>query len=68
MWAEREGTQPMSVESHIETLERKHGALEEELHHAMLHPSTGDTIINDLKRQKLKIKDEIERLRVHTRH
>jgi hypothetical protein len=58
----------MTIEAHIETLEKKHGALEAELHTAMLHPSTGDTTIADLKRQKLKIKDEIERLRINTRH
>jgi hypothetical protein len=68
MWAKREGTLPMSLEAHIETLEKKHGALEEELHTALLHPSTGDVAISELKRQKLKIKDEIERLRVQTQH
>ena len=58
----------MSIEAHIETLEKKHGVLEEELHSAMLHPSTGDVTIAELKRQKLRIKDEIERLRVNTQH
>lgn len=58
----------MTIEAHIETLEKKHGALEDELHTAMLHPSTGDTMIAELKRQKLKIKDEIERLRYTTQH
>ena len=58
----------MSIEAHIETLEKKHGVLEAELHTAMLHPSTGDKAISELKRQKLKIKDEIERLRTQTQH
>jgi hypothetical protein len=58
----------MSIEAHIETLEKKHGALEAELHSALLHPSTGDVEIAELKRQKLKIKDEINRLRTHTQH
>ena len=58
----------MTMEAHIETLEKKHGALEDELHTALLHPSTGDTTIAQLKRQKLKIKDEIERLRLGTQH
>ncbi|MBL0374996.1 DUF465 domain-containing protein [Rhizobium sp. KVB221] len=58
----------MTIEAHIETLEKKHGALEAELHTAMLSPSTGDTVIAELKRQKLKIKDEIERLRINTQH
>jgi hypothetical protein len=68
MWARTGRNQPMSLEAHIETLEKKHGDLEAELHTAMLHPSTGDTQIAEIKRQKLKIKDEIERLRVATRH
>ena len=58
----------MTIEAHIATLEKKHGVLEEELHSAMLSPSTGDTEIAQLKRQKLKLKDEIERLRVQTQH
>jgi len=58
----------MTIEAHIQTLEKKHGALEAELHTAMLHPSTGDTTISHLKREKLKLKDQIERLRSNTRH
>jgi hypothetical protein len=67
MWAQ--GKEPfMTIEAHIATLEKKHGALEQELHSAMLHPSTGDNEIAQLKRLKLKIKDEIERLRSDTQH
>ncbi|MDO6964963.1 YdcH family protein [Rhizobium alvei] len=58
----------MTIEAHISTLEKKHGALEQQLHNAMLHPSTGDTFIAELKRQKLRLKDEIERLRNNTEH
>ena len=58
----------MTIEAHIETLEKKHGALEQELHSAMLHPSPDDIQIAELKRQKLKVKDQIERLRSQTRH
>lgn len=53
----------MTIEAHIETLEKKHGVLEQQLHSAMLHPSTHDTEIAELKRQKLRVKDQIERLR-----
>ena len=56
----------MTIEAHIETLEKKHGALQDELHSAMQHPSTADSKIAELKRQKLKLKDEIERLRSTT--
>lgn len=58
----------MTIEAHIETLEKKHGVLEEQLHSAMLHPSTHDNEIAELKRQKLRVKDQIERLRSQTHH
>jgi hypothetical protein len=58
----------MTIEAHIETLEKKHGVLEEQLHSAMLHPSSGDAEIAELKRQKLRVKDQIERLRSQTHH
>lgn len=53
----------MTIEAHLTTLEKKHGALEQELHVAMNRPSTQDEQIADLKRRKLRIKDEMERLR-----
>ena len=56
----------MTVEAHLATLERKHFALEEELHSALTHPSSQDEMIADLKRRKLRIKDEIERIRSST--
>lgn len=53
----------MTIEAHLATLEKKHFALEEELHAAMNQPSSDDRTIADIKRRKLRIKDEIERLR-----
>lgn len=53
----------MSIEAHLATLEKKHFALEEELHEAMTRPSKEDVDIAEIKRRKLRIKDEIERLR-----
>lgn len=53
----------MTIEAHLATLEKKHGALEAELHSAMLHPSTNDERLADIKRRKLRLKDEMERLR-----
>lgn len=58
----------MTIEAHLATLEKKHGALEEALHTALLHPSAKDQEIADLKRKKLRIKDEIERLRLQPAH
>jgi hypothetical protein len=53
----------MSIEAHLATLEKKHFALEEELHEAMTRPSYEDEAIADIKRRKLRIKDEIEKIR-----
>ncbi|MBM7050246.1 MULTISPECIES: YdcH family protein [Rhizobium] len=53
----------MTVQAHLESLEKKHVALEEELHVARTSPSINDTEIADIKRRKLRVKDEIQRLR-----
>ena len=59
----------MTIESHLEQLVKKHGALETEIAEAMTHPSIDDVVVTDLKRRKLHIKEEIERLRTGaTRH
>lgn len=52
----------MSIQAHIAELERRHHALEKELIEALKHKSTDDLEIVELKRQKLHLKDEIERL------
>jgi hypothetical protein len=53
----------MSIQSHLAELERRHQALEDELAEALAHPSTDDLTIAKLKRRKLQVRDEIERLR-----
>jgi len=58
----------MSLASHLAELQRKHGDIERELNEARTHPSTDDLEIATLKRRKLAIKDQIERLGVPTRH
>ena len=55
----------MAIKSHIAELERRHQALEHELHEAQLHPSTDDLKIAELKRRKLLVKDEMMRLQHH---
>jgi hypothetical protein len=44
-------------------LEQSHQALEDQIAEAMLHKAVDDLEIVDLKRRKLQIKDENERLR-----
>jgi len=58
-----EETWLMSMQSHLAELERKHQALEQELTDCLTHPAVDDLRILELKRKKLQVKDEIERLR-----
>ncbi|KQW21920.1 hypothetical protein ASC80_00450 [Afipia sp. Root123D2] len=53
----------MAIEAHLVELERKHRTLENELHEALLHLSIDDLQIIELKRRKLFLKDEIERIK-----
>ena len=58
----------MAIQAHLAELERKHQILESELHDALRHLSTDDLRIAELKRRKLMLKDEIERLKFSTVH
>ena len=52
----------MPKPDHISDLERRQQALEEELSSALLRYATDDLLIADLKRRKLHLRDELERL------
>ncbi len=56
----------MSMQSHLAELEKRHQALEDEINDCLMHPATDDLRIVELKRRKLQVKDEIERLRHST--
>ena len=53
----------MTVKAQLAELERQHKALEHEIAEALAHTSTDDSKIAELKRRKLIVKDEIERVR-----
>jgi hypothetical protein len=53
----------MSLQAHLSELEKRHRAIERELEDAVAHPSSDDLKLVELKRKKLLLKDEIERLR-----
>jgi hypothetical protein len=53
----------MIMQTSLVELEARHRALEDEISDALAHPSTDDTKIAELKRRKLQVKDEIERMR-----
>ena len=58
----------MSLESHLAQLVRKHSDLEREIVEANAHKSVDTLNLAQLKRKKLKLKEEIERMRNQTRH
>tara|TARA_Y100000815_G_scaffold232315_1_gene222940 strand:- start:12806 stop:12952 length:147 start_codon:yes stop_codon:yes gene_type:complete len=47
---------------------RKHGNLETEITHALSRPVPDQVELTQLKREKLRVKEEIERIRIETRH
>ena len=53
----------MSMQSHLAELEKRHQALDEEINDCLTHRAVDDLKIVELKRRKLQVKDEIERLR-----
>jgi hypothetical protein len=57
----------MSMQSHLAELEKRHQTLENEINDCLTHPAVDDLKVVELKRKKLQLKDEIERLR-HNGH
>ena len=53
----------MALEGHIHELSEKHKKLEELIEDEMAHPDWSEERVAALKKQKLRIKDELERLR-----
>lgn len=54
----------MSVSSHLEELKRKHEALSEKVEAEQRAPGSSDLEIAEMKKEKLRLKEEIERLSV----
>lgn len=52
----------MSVASHVEELRKKHNVLSEAVEKAQRSPGTSDLDISAMKREKLRLKEEISRL------
>jgi hypothetical protein len=53
----------MSIDSHLSELVRRHQAIEEAILAETNHPAADDIKVHELKRKKLHLKDEIERLK-----
>jgi len=52
----------MSLSSHLDELKKKHENLSDKVELVQKSPGSSDAEIADLKKQKLRLKEEIERL------
>jgi len=53
----------MALQGHIQELSEKHKRLEQMIETELSHPDWDDVRVSALKKEKLRIKDELERLR-----
>lgn len=53
----------MALDAHVAELSDKHRALEKQIENEMARPMVDTIAISQLKREKLRIKDELERLK-----
>lgn len=53
----------MSIESHLAELEAKHRKLDLDLTAELQHPAFDEFKVGEMKRHKLRLKEEIERIR-----
>ncbi len=53
----------MTISSHLEELSVRHRTLDVRIKQALQQPSVDEIEVNRLKREKLKLKDEITRLK-----
>ena len=56
----------MAIEARIRELDARHRSLEQMIEEEMSHLSSDDLRVRELKRQKLKLKEEMESLRAQT--
>jgi hypothetical protein len=54
----------MSLSSHLQELQKKHETLSKQVETAQRSPAGDHLIIGEMKKQKLRLKEEIERLQV----
>ncbi|NNK77955.1 MAG: DUF465 domain-containing protein [Litoreibacter sp.] len=52
----------MTISSHLSELKRKHEVLSQQVEEAQRSPATDDLSIVELKKQKLRLKEEITKL------
>ncbi|MEL6299209.1 MAG: DUF465 domain-containing protein [Pseudomonadota bacterium] len=52
----------MALDAHVAELQSKHRAVARKIEEAQLHPSVDDLTITRLKREKLRLKDQLRRI------
>ena len=58
----------MAVEARIRELGVRHQTIEREIEDELSRPAADSTRLTELKRQKLRLKEEMETLRSHAHH
>lgn len=58
----------MSLGAHLSELAEKHQSLQRKIEEELARPGADETKISRWKREKLKLKDEITKLQVQTKH
>lgn len=53
----------MNLQQRLQTLSGRHAALEEQLSEEMTRPRADEVTVSRIKREKLRLKEEMERLR-----
>ena len=53
----------MSLDAHLDELAEKHRDLDRRIEKEEAHPGSDDVSIHELKKEKLRLRDEIERLK-----
>ena len=52
----------MTIGAHLNELKKKHATLSQRVEEAQRSPATDDLTVRDLKKEKLRLKEEITRL------
>ncbi len=58
----------MSLEGHLAELAEKHRLLDQQIVQEAARPGSDDAVLRRMKQEKLKLKEEITRLKEGTRH
>lgn len=58
----------MSIAARLESLHQEHDRLDETIAQEILHPGSDDLTLSQLKREKLRLKDEIQKLEAELAH